>query len=131
MNQSTDFPEYFGFWFTKEDLSQNPNITFSENIDESKSLSLPHKMMPHLKDISKLDGHISPEPKMRRTIHDVVIVLHEKVRQSVIENILAKYGTSTVQADRVSTSKQKYLSTFVTYAPQNIDNRSKDRRRDI
>ena len=86
-------------------------------------------MMLYVKDIRKLDRNISPE--MRRTIHEVMSGIHEKVCQSEIKQNLAKYGTRTVQADRVSTSKQKYLSTFVTYAPQNIDNRSKDRRRDI
>ena len=82
--------------------------------------------MPYAKDIRKLDRHISPD--MRRTIHEFMSGLHEEVRQYVIEQNLAKYGTSTVQADRVSTSKQKDSSNFVTYAPQNIDNRSKYRR---
>ena len=54
--------------------------------------------------------------------------LREKVLQSVIGFFLAKYGASTVQDDRVSTSKQKDSSTFVTYTTQNLDNRSKYRR---
>ena len=44
--------------------------------------------------------------------------LHEKVRQYVIEQNLAKSGISTVWVDRVSTSRQKDYSTFVTYALQ-------------
>ena len=36
VHQSTDFPDYVGFWSTKEDLSQNPTIAFPENINEAK-----------------------------------------------------------------------------------------------
>ena len=120
VHQSTYFPYYVGFWSTKEEISQNPTVVSPDNRYEAKGLNIYHKMIPYVKEISKLDGYISPD--MRRTIHKVISVLHEKVFQSVIEQNLAKYGTSNVQADRFSTLKQKYSSTFVTYAQQNIDN---------
>ena len=80
--------------------------------------------MPYAKDIRKMGGHISPE--MRRAIHEIMSGLHEKVSEYVII-FLAKYGTSTVQVDRIYTSKQNYSSTFFTYSPQNIDNQSNDK----
>ena len=36
VHQSTDFPDYVGFWSTKEDLLQNPTIVFPENRDKAK-----------------------------------------------------------------------------------------------
>ena len=116
VHQSTDFPYHVGCWYTKEDLSKNPTISFPQNRDEAEELSLYHEMMPYLKEIIKLDGHISPD--MRRTIHQVMSVIHEKVCQCGIGKNLAKYGTITVQADRVSTLKQKNYSTFSHMHPK-------------
>ena len=116
VHQSTDFPDYVGFWSTKEYLLQNPTILFPMNRDEAKYLSLYHKMMPFLVEITKMDGHISPE--MHRKIHEVMSGIHEKVRQSVVEQILAKSGTSTVQADRVSNSKKLFLYFFHKFTPE-------------
>ena len=104
---------------------QNCTIEFPENRYEAKQTSIYHKMMPYLKDIRKLDRHISPE--MRSKIHEIMSGLHEKIRQYVIEQNLAKYGTSTGHADRVSTSPQKDSFTFVRYAPQNLDSWYEDR----
>ena len=72
-----------------------------------------NSVLPLNDDLCEVDQqtvrHISPQ--MRRKIYEIMSGHHEKVRQSDIETFLDKYGTSTSQVDRFSTSKND-SSTF-------------------